>query len=99
MAPVAVGKLHDRPVAEVAFVAQEGECVFVAPQAFQLSGMRQQQASLTHQIERHVGQRDVLFQHRAVAAPFGQALPEDQGAVSQTQDILDVRRVGSHILS
>ena len=34
--------------------------------------------------------------HRQV---FGQALPEDQGAVAQTQDILDVRRVGSHILS
>ena len=37
-----------------------------------------QQPRLPDQVERDVGQRDVLLEHRAVAAPLGQALAEDQ---------------------
>ena len=37
-------------------------------------GVAKQQARLADQVERHVGHRDVFFQHRAVAGPFAQAL-------------------------
>ncbi len=40
--------------------------------------MRVESSSLADQIERDVGQRNVFFQYRSVAAPFGQPMSQDQ---------------------
>jgi hypothetical protein len=64
------------------------------------AGVRQQQPRLSDQVERDVGERDVLLDHRAVAAPLRQPLAEDQRGVGQPQHILEVRgmrlRGGTH---
>jgi hypothetical protein len=48
----------------------------------------EQRARLADQVQRHVGQRDVLFEHRPVAAPLGQALGVDQAGVADAQHVL-----------
>ena len=52
--------------------------------------MRIKQPRLTDQIETDVRECDVFFQRRAVAAPFGIALAEDQRVVGQTQDVSEM---------
>ena len=68
------GSSGERDVAVVALVAQKGELVFVAHVFRHPAGVRQQRARLAEQVERHVGERDVFFEHRRVAAPLGEAL-------------------------
>ena len=54
--------------------------------------MGEQQPGLADQIERDIGEREILFQDRAVPAPFGQALAEDQRAVGETENVVEVSR-------
>jgi len=56
--------------------------------------VREQQPRLSEQVERGVGQRDVLLDHRAVAAPLRQPLSEDQRAVAEAKHVLEVGRTG-----
>jgi hypothetical protein len=63
-------QLDQRRVEVVALVAQEGQLVLVEALAFQAPAWVSS-ARLAEQVERQVGQRDVLFEHRAVAAPLG----------------------------
>ena len=56
--------------------------------------MGEQQAGLADQVERHVGERQVFLEHRRAAAPFRQALAEDQGVVAEAQHVLDVSSEG-----
>ena len=53
-----------------------------------ICGVGVQQPRLTDQIEAHVRQRDVLFEDRAVAAPFGIALTENQRGIREAQHVL-----------
>jgi hypothetical protein len=78
VAEVDVRQLDDRKVAELVFGAQESEMVLVAAAPLECGRIRQQHARLPDQVERHVGERDVLLDHRSVAAPLGNPLAEDQ---------------------
>ena len=49
-----------------------------------------QHARLTDQVQAHVGQRQVFFQDRAVTAPLGIALTQDQCVVCQVQQVVEV---------
>jgi hypothetical protein len=90
-----------REVAELRHVAEIREAVLVAAPAFEPPGVREEHARLTDQIERDVGEGDVFFQDRPVAAPFGQALAEDKRAVAEAQQVVDVLRgacaAGGHV--
>ena len=61
--------------------------IWTAGLRMQLSGMGQQRPGLTHEVEAHVGQGDVLLQHRGVAAPLRQALRQDQAGVGDAQHV------------
>jgi hypothetical protein len=54
--------------------------------------VRVQQARLADQVEADVRERDVFLERRAVAAPLGVALAEDQRVVGETQDVLEMLR-------
>ncbi len=87
-------QLGQRVVGELAFGAEVRVVVFRAVFAgellFQRGGVRVQQARLADQVEAHVRQRDVLFEDRAVAAPLGIALTEDQRGVREAQHVLEM---------
>jgi hypothetical protein len=51
---------------------------------------------LADQVEAHVGKRDVLFEDRAVAAPLGIALTEDQRGVREAQYVRKMLRRDIH---
>ena len=84
-------QLGERVVGELALGAEIRVVVllraFAGELLFERRGMRVQQARLADQVEAHVGERDVLFEHRPVAAPFGIALTEDQRGVRQAQHV------------
>ncbi|KFJ68136.1 phenylacetic acid degradation PaaI domain protein [Bordetella bronchiseptica] len=88
VAIVAIGPLDQQQVAELRRIAQVGQPVLVAPGPLDLAGQRQPHAGLAQQVERGIGQRQVLFQHGPVAAPLAQALRQHQGGVAQPQQVL-----------
>ena len=67
------------------FVAQVGKRILVASVAFDLARIGVEQPRLADEIERQVGKRYVLFQHRRLARPFRQAMPEDQRIVGKSE--------------
>ena len=87
---VAALQLDDRRVQVVAFVAQEGELVFVVVLRALVAGQREHAARLADQVQRHVAQRDVLFDDGRVAAPFAQALAQDQAGIADAQQVLQL---------
>jgi hypothetical protein len=73
---VAVREFHQLHVVELVLLAQEGQLVLVP-------GERQQGAGLAQQVQRDVGEGDVLLQHRRVPGPLPQPLGQHQGVVAQ----------------
>ncbi|MNT63520.1 hypothetical protein D3C72_2013450 [compost metagenome] len=71
-------------------IAQEGQLVGGAAGALHFGGVAQPQAGLADQVERDVGQRDILFQRGAAAAPFRQALAEHQRGIAQAQQVFEL---------
>ena len=65
--------------------------ILVATSALELAGVREQQARLPEQIQRNIRQRQVLFEHRRMPAPFREPLAEDEGAVGEAEDVFEVR--------
>ena len=90
-AEVAVGHLAQEHVAEIPYVAQEGEVVSGSAFALHFTGKAKPHLGLADQVQRGVGQRDVLFQHRCVAAPFADPVAEDQSVVPHPQQELAKR--------
>ena len=86
-----MGDLGERVVAKLWLVAKVGQQVLggLAVVA-QGSHALVEQAGLADQVEAVVGQRQILFQNRAVAAPFGVALAQNQRIVRQVQKVLFV---------
>ena len=84
----AVWQLQQGVVAELAGIAKIGKCIFAGAFTLQRGGILVEQARLADQVQGIVGQCQVFFQNRAVAAPFGVALAQHQGVVSQVQDIV-----------
>jgi hypothetical protein len=73
---VAVGLLHELEVGEGALLAQIRQLVLVA-------GQGQQHAGLAEQVERDVGEGDLLLQDGGVADAFAQAVGEHQRVVAE----------------
>ena len=53
--------------------------------ALELAGIGVERARLADQVERDIGEREVLLEHRRVAAPFRQPVAEHQRVVGQAQ--------------
>ena len=51
------------------------------------TGQREQRARLPDVVERDVGERDVLLDHRRVAAPLGQPLAVHEAGVAEAQHV------------
>ena len=85
----AVGQLAQRESAEFARPAKIGERVFVASLAFDHSRELEQRRGLPDEVEGEVGRRDVLLEDGAVAAPFGEPVPEHQPVVTEPEQVLE----------
>ena len=86
---IAVGLLDQPAIAEIEHVAVEGERVAVAPLPFGKAGGAQEMRRLPDQIEAHVGEAEIDLDARRMAAPFAQALAQDQAVVAETQQGLE----------
>ena len=73
-------------------VAQVGKVVLAAPLALDLAGIGVEQPRLADQVERQVGERDVLLQHGRPPRPLRQPMPEHQRVVGEGHDIVEQRR-------
>ena len=85
---IAVGQFHQQQVAEIPDVAQKGQIVGALPLVLNLGGIAQPHLGLSDQVERGIGQRDIFFQHRRMAAPFRNPVAEDQRVVAHPQQEL-----------
>jgi hypothetical protein len=84
-AEVAVGRLAQLQVRELALVAQEGKVVLGSSRAFDLSRVREQGARLPEQVECDVRERDVFFDLRSGRCPLPEPLREHEGVVTEPQ--------------
>ena len=91
---IAVRLFQQQQIAVLPDVAQIGELVLVVVLALDLGGVGIELARLAEQIEAHIGERHVLFQHRRMAAPFRQPMAEDQRIVGAAQRVEHQRRFG-----
>jgi hypothetical protein len=86
---IAVGLFDQQEVPEIPGIAQEGEVIGAAPLPLDLSGQAQPHLRLADQVERGVGERDILLQHRRMTAPFADPVAEDQRVVPHPQEELE----------
>jgi hypothetical protein len=84
---IAVGLLDQQQMTIGALASQIGERILVAPLPLHLARIGVERARLTYEVEAHIGERHVLFEHRRMAAPFRQAMAEDQRVVGAAQQI------------
>jgi hypothetical protein len=89
---VAIGLLDQPAIAEIQHVAAKGECVAVAAPALDLAGMVEEMRRLTDQIEAHVREAEIDLDARRVAAPFAEALAQDQAVVAEAQQRFEQHR-------
>ena len=80
---IALGQFQHREIAILSRIATIGDGILIASVGLDASRVAQQQTCLADQVQRHVRQRDVFFQHRAVAAPFRQTMTQHQRVVAQ----------------
>src|SRR5207247_3720977 len=63
-----------------------------------LAGIAVQRSRLPDQIERQIAERQILLEHRRVAAPLGESMAEHERVVGEAQRIDEQRRLGAHLL-
>ena len=79
---VTPGQLSDGRVAVIGLVAQESQLVFVMATAIDPAGVGEHGAGLANQVQRHVGQGDIFLEDGGVAAPFANALAQNQAGIA-----------------
>jgi hypothetical protein len=92
---VAFRKLDNLKISKLDRFAKVGEGIRVPSLAFYFAGKAQIKRALSDQIERDVGERNVLLENRPVPAPLGESVPEHQTVVTQSQEILEQVRTAS----
>ncbi len=90
-AEVAVRQLDQADVAELDRVAEIRQRVLVAPLPLDLAGQLQEARRLPDEVERDVGERDVLLEDRPVPAPLRQPVPEHQPIIAEPEQVLEQR--------
>src|SRR5688572_14744987 len=75
-------QLDDQRVPELDGLAEISECICVLPLSLRLPCQPEEQVRLADEVERHVGERDVLLEDRSMTAPLGQAMTQDQAIVT-----------------
>ena len=80
-----VGLFDQQEIAEAAGIAQIGEIVGAVAPALDLAGKTEPELRLADQVERDIGNGDIFFQHRRMAAPFGNPVAEDEAIVAHAQ--------------
>ncbi len=93
MAKVPVRLLGECQVDELRRITQKSQRVLITPPALELPGIGEQQPRLPDQIERKVGEPQVLLQGRRVTDPLAQALSQHEARVSEAQHVAEVRRL------
>jgi hypothetical protein len=85
---ISARKLHDQCVPELDGFAEVGQRVGGPPLPFDLASQLQQKVRLADEVERDVGQRDVLLEDRPMAAPFRETMAEDEAIVAEAEEIV-----------
>ena len=92
---IAVRPFGHHHMPERGAVAKEGVIILALPAALDLGRVAIAHAGRADQVKRHVRQRQILFQHRRMAAPFAQPVAEDQMVVTdskkQRQKVVPIR--------
>ena len=87
LAEVAVRLLGKTQVQEILRIAQEREIVLGAAAAVRLRRIREQVSRLAEQVERDVGEREILLERRRVADPLAETLRQDQARVADSERV------------
>ena len=82
-------QLQQRVVAEFMRFTKISELVFRDITAFEACCELIQQSRLSDQIEGDIGHRDIFLEDRAVAGPFGIALPKNERIVGEVQHVIE----------
>jgi len=72
-------------------IAHERERILIAPTALELTGVGEQQPRLPDEIEREVGERQVLLERGCMADPLREALAQHERGVREAQHVLAAR--------
>jgi hypothetical protein len=79
---VAIRLLDEQQVAKGAGVTEERQLVGAPAAPFQAPRSLEEDSGLVEKIERKVAERQLLFEHRRMAAPLREAVAEDESIVT-----------------
>ena len=68
-------------IAKIPRISKHRQIVRTAAHAFHLTGKAQPHLRLPQQIKCDIGKRDIFFDNRGMAAPFADAVRQDEGIV------------------
>ena len=85
MREIAVRPFDHQHVTEIRAVAKEGVIILTAAITLDLGSVSIAHPRRPDQVQRHVRQCQILFQHRGVAAPFAEPVAKDQMVIADAQ--------------
>lgn len=92
LAVITVRPFGKQEITEFACVAEIGKIVRAAATALDLASKSEPELRLADEVERRVGKGNVLFESGCMAAPFREAMAEDQRIVAHPQQEFEQRR-------
>ena len=87
LAEISVRLLDQRRIQVFALLAQERDFVLAAAAALDLTRIGEEQPRLADEIQRNVGEPQILLERRRMADPFAEPLSEHQAEIAETQHI------------
>src|SRR5690554_2800590 len=85
---IGIGLLYQKDISIFPFQPEKGNIVFAFAIFRKLCGMLIIVPYLPEQIQRYIGQGNIGFQAWPVTAKFAEALPEDEGVISEGKYII-----------
>ena len=82
---ITVGSFGHHHVPEFGAVAKKGIIIFGSPTTLDFSGVAVAHSGRAYQVQRHVRQRQILFQHRRMTAPFTQSVTKNKMVVTDSK--------------
>ena len=83
------GQFVDQEITVLPAISQVGYVIFAAAPAFQFTRIGIKHSCPANQVKRHIGQCQVFFQERGIAAPFGQSMTQRQGVITERNTVSD----------
>jgi hypothetical protein len=88
---IAVCLFDQKQIPKLVGITKKSELIFGAPLSFDFRGISKPELRLSVQVERDVGQREILLQDWPTTAPFSETLAQNETAIPEAENVIEKR--------